>query len=146
MHSTVAPTVACATLICMRTTQRKGDIAVAQAIASFTALGADVAIPLTESAPYDLVVDVGRNIYRVQVKFTSSKEVDLRNIHSNASGYVVKKTTVNTYDWLYVLLADGTEYLVPQCLFDRRSITFYDNTYLLRTVFQHELLRISAVA
>jgi hypothetical protein len=40
----------------MRQTQRKGDIAVAQAIATFTRMGYDVAVPLTESAPYDLVV------------------------------------------------------------------------------------------
>jgi hypothetical protein len=32
----------------MRTTQRKGDIATARAIARFTAMGYDVAIPLTE--------------------------------------------------------------------------------------------------
>ena len=35
----------------MRQTQRKGDIAVAQAIATFTRMGYDVAVPLTESAP-----------------------------------------------------------------------------------------------
>jgi hypothetical protein len=32
----------------MGTTQRKGDIATARAIARFTAMGYDVAIPLTE--------------------------------------------------------------------------------------------------
>jgi hypothetical protein len=41
----------------VRTTQRKGDRAVATAIASFTSRGWDVSIPLTESAAYDLVVD-----------------------------------------------------------------------------------------
>jgi hypothetical protein len=43
----------------MRTTQRKGDLATARAIARFTWMGFDVAIPLTESAAYDLVVDDG---------------------------------------------------------------------------------------
>jgi PD-(D/E)XK endonuclease len=41
----------------MRATQRKGDIATARAVATFTEMGFDVAIPLTESAAYDLVVD-----------------------------------------------------------------------------------------
>ena len=115
----------------MRTTQRKGDIATAQCIATFTRRGYDVLVPLTESAAYDLAVDVDSKIYRIQVKFSSSKEVDLRNIHSNAKGYVVKKTAKNSYDWLYVLCGDDTEYLVRQCLDDRRSITFFDETHLL---------------
>lgn len=41
----------------MRTTQRKGDLATAQAIASFTRMGYDVLIPITESAAYDIVID-----------------------------------------------------------------------------------------
>ena len=45
----------------MRTTQRKGDFAVAQAIATFTKAGHDVSLPLTESAAYDIVVDYNRS-------------------------------------------------------------------------------------
>ncbi len=37
----------------MRTTRRKGDIATTRAIATFTAMGWDVSIPVTESAAYD---------------------------------------------------------------------------------------------
>ncbi len=76
----------------MRKTQRKGGIAVAQAIASFTRAGYDVSLPLTESAPYDLIVDTGLDLKRVQVRYTSSHQVDLRRIHSNSQGYVVKRT------------------------------------------------------
>lgn len=106
----------------MRTTQRKGDTAVAQAIATFTRLGADVLIPLTESAAYDIAVDYRGRISRVQVRYTSTGEVDLRRIHSNSGGYVVKKTTEDTYDWLYILDQDHNQYLVKECLYGRRSI------------------------
>lgn len=106
----------------MRTTQRKGDIATSQAIATFTKLGWDVSIPLTESAPYDLVVDNGVAVFRVQVKYTSTGEVDLRNIHSNSKGYVIKKTIAQTYDWLYILLSDGREFVVEDCPQSRRSL------------------------
>jgi hypothetical protein len=106
----------------MRTTQRKGDIAVSQAIAAFTKKGWDVSIPLTESAAYDLVVDDTTALCRVQVRFTSSDEVDLRRIHSNSTGYVVKKTRPNAYDWIYVLKSSGEQYLIKECLSDRRSI------------------------
>ena len=100
----------------MRTTQRKGDIAKAQAVATFTRLGFDVSMLLTESAAYDLIVDDGDNLWRVQVKFIGGSYVDLRRIHSNSQGYVVKKTVAKSYDWLYVLKADGSEYVIKRCL------------------------------
>ena len=105
----------------MRETQRKGDIAVAQAIATFTRLGWDVSIPFTESAAYGLVVDTPEGLKRIQVRYTSNGEVDLRRIHSNSKGYVVKKTKLNAYDWLYVL-HERNEYLLKDCFSDRRSI------------------------
>jgi len=106
----------------MRNTQRKGDIGVSQAIASFTKLGYDVFLPLTESAAYDLIVDTGRSLMRVQVRYTSTDEVDLRRVHSNSKGYVVKKTKENAYDWLYVLNHQGKEFLIKSCLSGRRAI------------------------
>jgi hypothetical protein len=105
----------------MRITQRKGDIAVTQAIAIFTKMNFDVLLPITESAPYDLVVDTGQELKRVQVRYTSTKEVDLRRIHSNSTGYVVKKTKENAYDWLCVV-TDQEIYLLKECLHERRSI------------------------
>lgn len=106
----------------MRDTQRKGDIGVAQAIATFTRMDFDVAIPLTESAAYDLIIDDSLGLHRVQVRYTSTHEVDLRRIHSNSQGYVIKKTRKEAYDWLYILFATGEEYLIKKCLDGRRSV------------------------
>jgi hypothetical protein len=106
----------------MRETQRKGDVAVAQAISTFTRLGYDVALPLTESAAYDLIVDTGIELVRVQVRFTSTREVGLRRIHSNSKGYVVKKMMENGYDWLYILNGNKEEFLIKKCLAGRSSI------------------------
>jgi hypothetical protein len=105
----------------MRITQRKGDIAVAQAIAIFTKMHFDILLPLTESAAYDLVVDTGTELKRVQVRYTSGKEIDLRRIHSNSTGYVVKKTKADAYDWLFVA-TDSSFHLLKECLSDRRSV------------------------
>jgi PD-(D/E)XK endonuclease len=112
----------------MRSTQRKGDIATSRAIATFTAMGFDVSIPLTESAAYDLIVDNGQKLARVQCKFANDRrrQVDLRRIHSNSSGYVVKRTRQGSYDWLYVLDGNGSEYLIKECLAERRSVTLMD--------------------
>lgn len=112
----------------MRTTQRKGDIAKSKAIATFTAKGYDVSLPITESAAYDIVVDIQGSLKRVQCKFVSKMQVDLRRIHSNAKGYVVKKYGFNDYDWLYVLHADGREFVVTESLAGRASINL-SNTY-----------------
>lgn len=109
-------------MLVMRTTQRKGDIASAHAVARFTAMGYDVSIPFTESAAYDLVVDTGRKMARVQVRYCSTRQVALRRVHSNSRGYVVKKTSVNAYDWLYIYKHDGEEYLIKACLSGRNSI------------------------
>ncbi len=88
-------------------------------------LGCDVAIFLTESAAYDLIVDTGGSgLFRVQTRFSQTgKEVPLRRIHSNSRGYVVKKTAAGSYDWLYILTGDGKEYLVRECLEGRNCIT-----------------------
>ena len=107
----------------MRVTQRKGDIATSRAIATFTAMGFDVSIPLTESASYDLIVDDGQELARVQCKYCSRREVDLRRVHHNAGGYVVKRTRANAYDWLYVLNPAGKEFLLKECFAGRRSVT-----------------------
>ena len=106
----------------MRITQKKGDLAVAKAIARFTDLGYDVLLPITESAPYDIVVDYLGNLKKVQVRFSSVREVALRRIHSNSKGYVIKKTSKNAYDWLYIYKSNGEEYLIKECLSDRNSI------------------------
>ena len=103
-------------------TQRKGDLATARAIARFTSMGFDVSIPLTESAAYDLIVDDSNQLARVQCKYVAGKEVDMRRIHSNAQGYVVKRSVADSYDWLYVLRADGREYLMKECFANRRSV------------------------
>ena len=110
----------------MRVTQRKGDIATAQAIATFTRLGYDVSVPITESAKYDLIIDTPEGLKRIQVKYSSGRKVDLRNIHSNASGYVVKKCEPDAYDWLYIFYAGATgceEYLIAECLAGRNSVS-----------------------
>ena len=105
-----------------RITQRKGDVAVSRAVSTFTRLGYDVALPFTESASYDLVVDIGRDLKKVQVRFAGNGEVDLRRIHSNSNGYVIKKPKAKSYDWLYVLDGEEREYLIKECPVGRRSI------------------------
>lgn len=101
-----------------------------RAITAFTEMGFDVSIPLTESAAYDLIIDTGRSLKKVQVRYTSSGEVDLRRIHSNSKGYVIKKTKVDAYNWLFISHQNGEKYLIPRCLTNRRSIKPNKNNLL----------------
>jgi hypothetical protein len=84
-------------------------------------MGFDVSIPLTESAPYDLIVDDGTSLYRVQCKFSSTPDVDLRRIHSNGTGYVMKRVAPHAYDWLCVASV-GSAVLV-EALLCRSSVS-----------------------
>lgn len=91
-------------------------------------MGYDVAIPLTESAAYDLIVDDGSQLARVQCKYANDprRQVDLRRIHSNSSGYVVKRAAEGSYDWLFVVDGASDEYLIRTCHAGRRSVTLKD--------------------
>jgi hypothetical protein len=51
-----------------RDTKRIGDISEAQVITAFTKLGYHVLLPLGENHRYDLVVDDGKHLFRIQVK------------------------------------------------------------------------------
>ena len=124
----------------MRKTQFKGDVAVARAVSTFTEMGFDILLPLTESSPYDIVVDTKKGLKRVQVKYSSERHVDLRRIHSNSNGFVVKKSKRDSYDWLYILSHEDKEFLIKKCLHGRRSITPQDKDLIkkdsLKNVFE----------
>ncbi len=110
-----------------RYTQKKGDLAKSIAITYFTSIGYDVGIMLTESAKYDLLVDIGDSIKRVQVKYSINKYVDLRNIHSNSKGYVVNKYNGSSFDWLFVYNPNIGSFLVKDGDFTTTSITMRDD-------------------
>ena len=67
--------------------------------------------------------------------------MDVRSIHSNSKGYVVKKARENDYDWLYVLQVtnDGRkEFLFRHCFAGRNGVTLGAESLL------RELSQISA--
>lgn len=54
-----------------KNSKKQGDAALGQAIAYFTSKGYDVALPLTDSADWDLIVEIDNILKRVQVKSSS---------------------------------------------------------------------------
>lgn len=104
------------------TTQQKGDLGVAMAIAKLTEKGYAILLPLTESAAYDLVVEKNGVFSKIQVKYMTGNQVDLRRIHSNSKSYVVKKYKQHSFDMLFVYKSTGDCYLVQEDLSGRSTL------------------------
>lgn len=64
-----------------------GDIGEAMAIADFTKAGFVVSTPLSNNARYDLIIDNGQKIYRVQVKTTESIKDDKMVFSTKTTNY-----------------------------------------------------------
>ena len=106
-------------MLVQRNSRKQGDVGLGRAIAYFTKLGQTVAIPLTDSQHYDLIVDNGAVLLRVQVKTTRHKadngsyEVGLRTSGGNKSGNTINYFDNKSSDILFVLAEDGTEWVIP---------------------------------
>lgn len=78
-------------------------------------------VPLTDSQDYDLAIDAGEGLKRVQVKTTTYKSpygvytVCLKVQGGNSKrNYIHKLGTQVDYDLLFVLTESGDKYLIPK--------------------------------
>ena len=100
--------------------RKQGDIGLGSAIAWYASIGQTVSIPLTDNQHYDLVVDDGSKLNKVQVKTSGCKknngvyDVWLRTCGGNRSskGYVRPFNRAEV-DYVFVLLSDGRRYVIP---------------------------------
>jgi len=102
------------------TKKRQGDNGVAQAIAYYTGKGYIVSYPLTDAARYDLLVDDGKRIQRVQVKTTNYTTAygiyvaTLTTSGGNRSGSgKVKYISPKECDLVFILSGNGGMYEIP---------------------------------
>jgi hypothetical protein len=96
------------------TLKDQGNLGEATAILYYAQRGHRVSKPLFENCPYDLIVDDGNSLKRVQVKTSRCKReggryiVNLRVFGGNRSGTgKVKKLSAADVDVIFVLLEDG---------------------------------------
>lgn len=104
----------------VNSSKKQGDIGMAYAIAYYSKLGYTISIPLTDSQDYDLIIDTGEDIMKVQVKTSTQYSdheipvVSLRTNGGNRSGTGKTKTfDQNSSDLLFVLLENGSCYSIP---------------------------------
>jgi hypothetical protein len=115
--------------------KQQGDIGVGQAVAHYMSLGYVVCFPMTDSARYDLVVDDGNSLLRIQVKTSKYKkpsgsyEVKLATSGGNQSwSGVVKKISKDECDKVFVYTLDGDKYEFPAEFLDNKgSVTLDKN-------------------
>lgn len=98
--------------------KKQGDMGMCYAIAYYSKLG--WTIPITDSQDYDLIVDTGTKLLKVQVKTTTQMSehgvyiVSLRTCGGNKSGNTIKTFENNQSDLLFVLTDNGDCYSIPR--------------------------------
>ena len=104
--------------------KQKGDLAELMVAADLRRRGYQISIPFGEDCDYDLVVDRGGKLERIQVKYATSDgaRVLVRcRSHSLTNGKVraTKHYTAKTVDWIAVWEStSGVIYYVPSSVFD----------------------------
>lgn len=83
--------------------KKQGDMGMCYAIAYYSKLGWTISIPVTDSQDYDLIVDTGTKLLKVQVKTTTQ-----------ISGHTTKTFDNNQSDLLFVLTDNGDCYSIPR--------------------------------
>ena len=104
-----------------KNTQTQGDAGLGQAIAYFTRFGCTVALPLTDSQDYDLIVEMQGELKKVQVKTGTKYNGNVPLIYCATSGGnksgtgKVKTIQEQGWDFLYCHhLTENVSYLIPK--------------------------------
>jgi hypothetical protein len=102
-----------------RNPRDQGMVGFTDAMAYFGAQGFDICVPLIDNQPYDLVVDDGAGLKKVQVKTTTHRSpygrfvVKLATDGGNQSFHTRKAFDPTACDLLYVLTDDRERFLIP---------------------------------
>ena len=118
------------------TSKMKGNIALGNCIQFATQNHFIVSLPLTDAQDYDIIVDDGHTLLKVQVKYTSSLSdsgkyiVDTRvRGHINAQGEYYVKQDVQQPDLYFVTTADNINYFIPYGFIQGKQSFTLNETY-----------------
>lgn len=109
--------------------KKQGDIGMCYAMAYYAKLGWTVSVPVTDSQDYDLVVDNGTRLFKVQVKTTKS-------ISPSGTGKC-KDFSENSSDLLFALTDSGDCYSIPKSEISAVSSVALGERYLPYRVTLH---------
>ena len=107
-------------LLGLANSKKQGDVGMGVAIGWFSANGYTVCVPLTDSQDYDLVIDNGNKLCKVQVKTTrfcvreGIYQANLKVCGGNRSGTGKTKLFQSSFvDFLFIVTQAGIKYLIP---------------------------------
>lgn len=106
---------------------KQGNIGLVRAIDYFVTNGYSISVPLNDTQPYDLIVDMDNKLYRVSVKTTRYKNtsgnyvVHLKNSGGSSGKSIIRNFDNSTCDILFVLCEDNTMYLFNSEMVTSRS-------------------------
>lgn len=113
--------------------KKQGDIGMCYAMAYYSKLGWTISIPITDSQDYDLIVDNGTRLFKVQVKTTKSISPS-----GNRSGTgKCKDFSENSSDLLFALTDSGECYSIPRSEISAVSSVVLGDRYLPYRVTLH---------
>jgi hypothetical protein len=103
--------------------RKQGDAGMGVAIGWFATQGFTVCVPLTDSQPYDLVVENGEGLKKVFVRTTTQVSrrgsgiynCGLRTQGGNKSQFKIKEFDPNCADLVFIVCGDGSKFLLPSC-------------------------------
>lgn len=101
-----------------------------RAIAYFTKWGYVVSIPLNDCQDYDLVVEIGGSLKKIQVKTTRHRSVNKSmeykvslSSSGGTNGSVYHSVKDGSSDLVFVALENGIDYLIPNVDLPKRYLT-----------------------
>lgn len=118
------------------TSKDKGNIALGRCIQYFTSLGFTILLPLNDAQDYDLAIDNGNTIDRIQVKYTTQKQPSGYYTcklytcgHKDANGKSYEKpTNYEKIDYFWFSNELNEDWLIPiQELANNRTITLNED-------------------
>jgi hypothetical protein len=107
--------------------RKQGDAGMGIAIGWFACAGYTVCLPLTDSQPYDLIVDDGEHgLQRVSVKSTTQLKLGLYQVGLRTQGGNRSQFTIRHFDnlgveLLFIACSDGGRYLIPAAKITSKS-------------------------
>ena len=108
------------------TNKHRGNAGLSYAIAYFGCNGYTVSVPLNDTQDYDLIVDDGSSLKKVQAKATS--QVDNKGEYSvslkssgGTAGAAYKNVRDTDVDLLFVLCSNLDAYLIPKDVITQRN-------------------------
>lgn len=113
-----------------KNTKAQGTVGLGEAIAWFSRNRYNVSLPISDTQRYDLIVEKNSILERVEVKTSCYKapsgnyEVVLKTCGGNRSAKDrITYFSANDSDILFILVGDGTKYLIPSKNANKSNIT-----------------------